>query len=349
MSAPTPPNEPILPRHADPQNEQRLSFKRDNWVYPYNFVPLPDAVMTAPLLHDGSVPWQKHDVYVPGLHSGWIELAIRAETPLYVRCAPPVEHAADEEPRTNRHRQEFFHQGDPQRPVLPGSSLRGMIRSLVEVLAHAKLTCGLFSDRRLIYRAVGDTASLGIHCRDAVLGPNQAQMPRHEVRVSREPPARRLPAPTRSRLVHSAGADGQRRNLRPCRVWHRGRARPPACVIQPDYGPQDLLRVFLRPPAMRTTPPRSNRNLTLNLAHVQNAADVVLAEAGTPCPNGFRPAVVVRSGHMPQKHMHCAIYDPDDAIPEAELASHRPRPVGGLRGRPRPDSWRPHPTAAGRR
>lgn len=315
MSAPTPPNEPILPRHADPQNEQRLSFKRDNWVYPYNFVPLPDAVMPAPLLGEGTAPWQKHDVYVPGLHSGWIDLTIHSETPLYVRCAPSAEHADDEKPRTNRHRQEFFHHGDPQRPVLPGSSLRGMIRSLVEVLAHAKLTCGLFSDRRLIYRAVGDTASLGIHYRDAVLGPNQAQMPRMRF----EYPLNRL----RGGYLRRRGPDWF---IQPARTVNgetfvhveygtgNGQGRP--LRDPPDYGPQDLLRVFLRPPAMRTAPPRSNQNLTLHLAHVQNA-DVVLAEAGTPCPNGFRPAVVVRSGHMPQKHMHCAIYDPDDFIPQA--------------------------------
>ncbi len=143
--------------------------------------------MPAPVLDDGTAPWQKNDVYVPGLHSGWIDLTIRAETPLYVRCAPPVEYASEEEPRTNRHRQEFFHHGDPQRPVLPGGSLRGMIRSLVEVLAHAKLTCSLFTDRRLIYRAVGDTTSLGIRYRDAVLGSNQAQMPqmRFEYPVNR--------------------------------------------------------------------------------------------------------------------------------------------------------------------
>ena len=37
----------------------------------------PDAVMPAPLLlDDGTAPWQKHDVYAPGLQSGWIDLTI---------------------------------------------------------------------------------------------------------------------------------------------------------------------------------------------------------------------------------------------------------------------------------
>jgi len=313
MSTPTPPNEPVLPRHIDPEwddENPRLSYA------PYNFVPLPDSVMPAPLLDDGTAPWQKHDVYAHGLHSGWIDLRIHAETPLYVRCAPPVEHASDDEARTNRHRQEFFHHGDPQRPVLPGSSLRGMIRSLVEVLAHAKLPCGLFSDRRLIYRAVGDTTSLGIHYRDAVLGPNQAHMPQMRF----EYPLNRL----RGGYLRRRGSDWF---IQPAQTIHGetfvhveygtgdGQARP----MRQEYGPQDLFRVCLRPPTGRTTPPRSNQNLMLNMAHVQNA-DISRAQGNTPCPTGFVPAVVVRSGHMTggtQKHMHCAIYDPDDSIPEA--------------------------------
>jgi CRISPR-associated protein (TIGR03986 family) len=309
MSAPTPPNEPILPRHVDPENVQRLSYA------PYNFVPLPDAVMLAPLLDDGTAPWQKHDVYAAGLHSGWIDLTILAETPLYVRCAPPVEHASDDEARSNRHRQEFFHHGDPQRPVLPGSSLRGMIRSLVEVLAHAKLTCGLFSDRRLIYRAVGDTTSLGIHYRDAVLGPNQAQLPRMRF----EYPVNRL----RGGYLRRRGSDwfiqpAQTINGETFVHIEYNAANVPARPTQQPYDPQDLVRVYLRPPTGRTTPRRSNRNLILNLAHIQNTADVVRVQENTPCPTGFVPAVVVRSGHMTggtKKHMHCAIYEPDDSIP----------------------------------
>lgn len=311
MSAPTPPNEPILPRHVDPHKDERRSCA------PYNFVPLPDAMMPAPLLADGTSPWQKHDIYVPGLHSGWIDLTIRTETPMYVRCAPPVEHADDEEPRTNRHRQEFFNHGDPQRPVLPGSSLRGLIRSLVEVLAHAKLTSDLFSNRRLIYRAVGDTTSLGVHYRDAVLGPNQVQLPRMRF----EYPVSRL----RGGYLRQRGSDwfiqpAQTINGETFVHVEYDAAGVAARPMRQQYGAGDLVRVFLRPPARRMTPHRSNRNLILNLAHVPNTTDVVHDQGNAPCPSEFHPAVVVRSGHMTggaQKHMHCAIYEPDNSIPES--------------------------------
>jgi CRISPR-associated protein (TIGR03986 family) len=299
MSAQTPPNEPVLPRHVDPQwndTNPRLSYA------PYNFVPLPDAVMPAPRLDDGPAPWERHDAYVSGLHSGWIDLRIHAETPLYVRCAPPVEHADNEEPRTNRHRQEFFHHGDPQRPVLPGSSLRGMIRSLVEVLAHAKLTCGLFSDRRLIYRAVGDTTSLGVGYRNDVLGPNRDSRPRH---MSFDYPAPEL----RGGYLRRRGSDWYIQPAREIRgetfvhVEYQ-HARP----IIGGQGRQRTHQVFVAPVARTNSvrPPRNWGTLSLNLAlttHVSRNREP-----------GLEPAWLVESGHMGgqnPKHWHCAIYEPD--------------------------------------
>ncbi len=310
MSAPTPPNEPILPRHA------RLIFEDRRSDAPYNFVPLPDAVMPAPLLDDGTAPWEKHDTYVPGLHTGWIELTIRAETPLYVRCAPQVGQANSEEKgdegnaRRYTHRQEFFHHGDPQRPVLPGSSLRGMIRSLVEVLAHAKLPCGLFSDRRLIYRAVGDTTSLGIHYRDAVLGPNQVPMPR----MPFEYPVNRL----RGGYLRRRGSDWF---IQPAReIQKETFVHVEYRDAQPVIGGQGRHRVhqvYVAPAARRVSdrPTSQSRQhpLALNLAITSRVAN-------KPAP-GLEKAWLVESGHMGSrdhpKHWHCAIYDPDDSIPEA--------------------------------
>src|SRR5262245_27427191 len=271
-------------------------------------------------------PWENHGRNLPGTFTGWIDLTVTASTPLFVRCAPPAEQADDAEPRSNRHRQHFFHLGDPEKPALPGSSLRGMTRALLEIVAYARLSPHLhFSDRRLVYRAVGDPTSLGVESRNAVLGPNQARPPRLQF----DYPNPRL----RAGYLRRRGPDvfvPPARTINGESFVHVEYAAARCGKHEPhfDYRPNDVIDVFLRPPPSRTTPPRSNPNLILNLAFVTEAADVVKARAKAEPPEGFVRARIVRSGHMagePEKHMHCAVYDPD---PDADLL-----PVGR-------DTWR---------
>jgi CRISPR-associated protein (TIGR03986 family) len=320
-----PANRAEMPKHSDTIVE-RLSYA------PYNFVPLPDAVMPAsegrrhPAGGDpGSGaeadasprPWETHDRYVPGTFTGFFDLTITAATSLYVRAAPPADQAEPEEPRANRQRQHFFHLGDPEKPALPGSSLRGMTRSLLEVVAFARMSPGQhFSDRRLIYRAVGDTTSLGVGYRNLVLGPNQAR----GARLGFDYPSPRLQAG----YLRRRGPDWF---IQPARTIngetfvHVEYAAAPCPPHDPnrDYHPKaDIVYVFLRPPAARTTPPRSNANLVLNLAVVSDPADVVKSQRGAEPPEGFVRAKIVRSGHMTgqsEKHMHCAIYEPAGDAP----------------------------------
>lgn len=124
---------------------------------PYNFVPLPEAILIAP-----ASPFAGHDRLASDRLHGEITLEIRAETPLYTRCAHPPELGDAEVVRTPE-KQEFYHHGDPSRPVIPGSSLRGMVRSLVEILSYSRITrrpergeATRVVDRRLVYRAVAE-------------------------------------------------------------------------------------------------------------------------------------------------------------------------------------------------
>lgn len=109
---------------------------------PYNFVSLPERVYTVdsgvPVGEERKNPWEMHDRYVPGTRSGWIDLEIRTLTPLFIRGAVRRQGGAWDT-REARFRPEPFRDPDG-RPLIPGSSLRGMTRTLVEILSFAKIS-----------------------------------------------------------------------------------------------------------------------------------------------------------------------------------------------------------------
>lgn len=127
---------------------------------PYSFVPQAERVYLAP---DG--PFARHDRLDPDRLHGWIDLTIVTETPLYTRCAYPPDADPDDgrDVIDTPERQEPYHHGDPDRPVIPGSSIRGAIRNLVEILSASRLTRSVrpgigagVLDKRLVHRAVAD-------------------------------------------------------------------------------------------------------------------------------------------------------------------------------------------------
>ena len=279
-----------MSEHRNPTKRDRISLA------PYNFVPTAAKVLavTPGIEQQGSriLPWQQQDRYLAGTHSGILELTIRAESPMYVRCAPQVAQAEDENTRTNRHRQDFFHHGDPEHPVIPGSSLRGMTRALVEILAFGKLQ--FFSPRRLFYRAVADSSSLrrtyAGHLQQGVKG-GYLQRDGESWYIQ---PAKTHGGDSFVRVDYSAAA---------------------AIGIKPrqaedPYGPDDVVEVDIRLPG-----PRQGRGVT-RLADVEEGG--VLRAQG-PVRPGFVRAVLVRSGHLGKKHRHCAVFEKSSRAPRVEI------------------------------
>ncbi len=123
------------PRHVNPTSLARTA------IAPYNFIPLPNQCFTVEEGVDVGGkkirPWESHHELVPGTHSGWIELEIRTLTPLYVRGRISRREGVWDR-RESRLRPEPFTRADGT-PLIPGSSLRGMVRNLVEILAFAKI------------------------------------------------------------------------------------------------------------------------------------------------------------------------------------------------------------------
>lgn len=108
---------------------------------PYNFIPLPEKVVPAPLL-----PLPAHDRYAEDLLTGWIECTLDTCSPVYIRGMlteaqwrafgqTDNEHLHDEEKKAKA----AFFAKDGNAPVLPGSSLRGMLRTLVEIVGYGRM------------------------------------------------------------------------------------------------------------------------------------------------------------------------------------------------------------------
>lgn len=124
-----------MPRHVNPTDPKRTA------TAPYNFVLLPERVFTVAdgveVAGEKIKPWERHDRFVPGTRSGWIDLEIETLTPLFIRGSVR-ERRGRWDDRDTRLRPEPWTTPEG-RPAIPGSSLRGMVRTLVEILAFGKI------------------------------------------------------------------------------------------------------------------------------------------------------------------------------------------------------------------
>jgi CRISPR-associated protein (TIGR03986 family) len=182
-------NLPKQPLNIDPDRQA---------LAPYNFVELPERIAIvieggklAPVPEEKKgmsqqerVAWQKakdkalkertekvseqlpdQNVFHSERHSGWIDCLLTTTSPVYVR-APRTREEANKQIES-KDLPAFFYEWDKNEPVIPGSSLRGMLRSLVEIVSYSKITD--VSNKRLIYRAVGDTTKHGEKYREQLM------------------------------------------------------------------------------------------------------------------------------------------------------------------------------------
>ncbi|MFN3479882.1 MAG: TIGR03986 family CRISPR-associated RAMP protein [Thermodesulfovibrionales bacterium] len=122
---------------------------------PYNFVPLNDTVVPAE-----EIP--ALNTYYSDRYTGCIDLEIKALTPLYIRDTLTLEEYKEKVEHEKSNKKEpysnssFFSPGGIVR--IPGSSLRGMIRTMVEIVSFGKF--GFFENKRLYYRGLADLSWL---------------------------------------------------------------------------------------------------------------------------------------------------------------------------------------------
>ena len=124
-----------IPRHVNPTQEIAKA--------PYNFVPLPEKVVT---VDPATLPDQ--DRYHPDRHTGTIECVITTASPVYVRASLTPEESERQEREEDkqmpwrqqvRNKPDFFSTDPDKTPRIPGSSLRGMLRQIVEIISYSKV------------------------------------------------------------------------------------------------------------------------------------------------------------------------------------------------------------------
>lgn len=299
------------PKHHNPTQRRRDRDGNEFWAHaPYNFVPLPERVVT---VDANAIPG--HDVYTE--HTGYIDCILETRSPLYTRCALRPEFFKDwadriqEMMRNDGARKEYsqcFHLDDAETPAIPGSSLRGMVRALVEIAGYGKMQ-GV-ADELLVYRAVGDSSSLGQHYRCQLLGQNKAQQPDTHI----DYPSLQLRGGYLVR--HSGGwAIQPAREIAGETFVHV--EYEAANAITKGHGKQAVYDVYVMP--VKRQPSKRGRrgkgNLTLDLAITPR----ILKKEDTGVPQtGMVAAKLVESGHMGgqhPKHWHCAIYEADKSLP----------------------------------
>lgn len=119
-------------RHSSRQDHSYQSRNRRKRVAkaPYNFVPLNDE-----LIKGQSLPKNGHSTFDLNRLSGHIDLDIEAVTPLFIRG------------NGNR----FLTLNG--KPIIPGSSLRGLIKNFVKIVSYGKMSAGEdFEDKTLFKR-----------------------------------------------------------------------------------------------------------------------------------------------------------------------------------------------------
>lgn len=143
------------PIHSNPTRGDRIAHA------PYNFIPLPEKIVT---VKAEDLPGHDSYSHNESTYTGWFDCDLETCSPIYVRGMMTVEEfekydpeeeakLSDKKPdelekmrQLKQQRAHFYstERGDTSekiesRPMIPGSSLRGMIRLLIEIVSYSRM------------------------------------------------------------------------------------------------------------------------------------------------------------------------------------------------------------------
>src|SRR5438128_2384376 len=126
-----------LPLHRNPTKNRTASA-------PYNFVPLPEMIIKA-VANAEQLPDHNTYAHADYPHTGYFEVTLTTKAPLYVRSPFVINDFLWQERGDDanlpysqqvKNTPHFFYTRPQNQPVIPGTSLRGMLRSLLEVRSY---------------------------------------------------------------------------------------------------------------------------------------------------------------------------------------------------------------------
>ena len=274
-----------IPKHVNPSKEKREARA------PYNFIPLPEKVIA---VHVDDLPDQ--GLYHSGLHTGYIDCELTTSSPVFVRTGlTPEQLAANKE---SKDLPNFFYLNDKNQPIIPGSSLRGMLRTLVEIVTFSKI--GAVSKAPLVFRSVGGKTNHDVNYRDMMMrfdreekiGKNTkyytplihgGYMVQKGARDWAIQPAKEIGGATYAHIGIDEDKFRKLKRLKNCQNAFE-------IFIKPGpYQYQDMLEGFLRIKFSKTL------------------------ESDTESRPGLQPATLARSGWMNSKKSEAVIFEQDTA------------------------------------
>lgn len=275
-------------------------------IAPYNFVPLPEAINYT----DQHKCLQNS--LATGHYTGEITIEARNKTSLFIRG--PIKKKANGQwnsAEETRLRSEPFLDHDGK-PVIPGSSFRGMIRTIAEIISYSKLTP--VSDEKLFYRDImfndyknafisqEKEVNTGLNNGNHSTVNQRAKVYKSKVRagfLKKSTNGWQIEECEYARVEHRLIKD--RLNHFPCRIV--GKAKIPdwaiqntICYVQADKNDND----YFFPKKFRKDRDGKSKlihpDFYLRFKKVRNGLSKNRL-------NGYEKATLVITGHMPNKHM----------------------------------------------
>ena len=127
-------------------NQKPISYDAHS---PYNFVRLNSVILPAE-----KIP-EDFSIFDTIRNTGYIDIKISTKTPIFTR-AGMTEKDRQEQMKNPEYKSPIFFQNGKGEYCIPGSSLRGMIRSVTEIISFSRLQFTQ-ENRRLYFRSFADT------------------------------------------------------------------------------------------------------------------------------------------------------------------------------------------------